>query len=74
MDGFFVAKFKVTKRAKQAEQDSEGKNDILMDEDVAPQDVQFDEREDEEHIRGAWICTAVLMCGSHVQQRPNGGD
>jgi ribosomal RNA methyltransferase Nop2 len=68
MDGFFVAKFKVTKRAKQAEQDSEEKNDILMDEDVAPQNVQFDEREDEEHIRGAWICTAVLMRGSQYNR------
>ena len=52
MDGFFVAKFKVTKRAKQAKQDSEGGTDILMDEDVAPENVQFDEREDEEYIQG----------------------
>ncbi|KAF8478633.1 NOL1/NOP2/sun family RNA met [Russula ochroleuca] len=52
MDGFFVAKFKVTRRAKQAKQDSEEKNDILMD-DVAPEDVQFDEREDEEYIQEA---------------------
>ncbi|KAH9997230.1 NOL1/NOP2/sun family-domain-containing protein [Russula vinacea] len=53
MDGFFVAKFKVTKRAKQAKQDSEGGTDILMDEDVAPENVQFDEREDEEYIQEA---------------------
>ena len=52
MDGFFVAKFKVTKRAKQAKLEGEGENDTLMDEDVAPEDVQFDEREDEEYIQG----------------------
>ena len=74
MDGFFVAKFKITKRAKQAKQDGEEKHDILMDEDVALEDVQFDEGEDEEYIRGKWTCIAVLIPGSHFQQRPNGGD
>jgi 25S rRNA (cytosine2870-C5)-methyltransferase len=71
MDGFFVAKFKVTKRAKQ---DNVERNDIVMDEDVALEDVQFDEGEDEEYLRGKWICIAVLTPGSHFQQRPNGGD
>jgi hypothetical protein len=52
MDGFFVAKFKVTKRAKEAKEDSEKNKEILMEEDVALEDVQFDEREDEEYIRG----------------------
>ncbi len=52
MDGFFVAKFKVMKRAKQARQENEGKDDILKSEDVAVEDVQFDEREDEEYIQG----------------------
>ena len=74
MDGFFVAKFKVTKRAKQAKQDNVERNDIVMDEEVALEDVQFDEGEDEEYLRGKWICIAVLMPGSHFQQRPNGGD
>lgn len=74
MDGFFVAKFKVTKRAKQAKQDNVERNDIVMDEEVALEDVQFDEGEDEEYLRGKWICIAVLMPGSHSQQRPNGGD
>ena len=63
MDGFFVAKFKVTKRAKQAKQENEEKDDILMNEDVALEDVQFDEREDEEYIQGK--STRVEMhCGS----------
>ena len=74
MDGFFVAKFKVTKRAKQAKQDNVERNDIVMDEEVALEDVQFDEGEDEEYLRGKWICIAVLMPGSHFRQRPNGGD
>jgi ribosomal RNA methyltransferase Nop2 len=52
MDGFFVAKFKVTKRAKQAEQENEENDNILMNEDAAPEDIRFDEREDEEHIQG----------------------
>jgi hypothetical protein len=52
MDGFFVAKFKVMKRAKQEKQENEGKDDILMNEDAALEDIQFDEREDEEYIQG----------------------
>jgi 25S rRNA (cytosine2870-C5)-methyltransferase len=52
MDGFFVAKFKVTKRAKQAKEENEGKDNILMNEDVALEDIQFDEREDEKYIQG----------------------
>lgn len=52
MDGFFVAKFKVTKRAKQAKQENEDNDNILMNEDVALEDIQFDEREDEEYIQG----------------------
>ncbi|KAF8503508.1 NOL1/NOP2/sun family RNA met [Russula emetica] len=51
MDGFFVAKFKVTKRAKQAKQENEEKDNILMNEDAA--DIQFDEREDEEYVQEA---------------------
>ena len=58
-----MAKFKVTKRAKQAKQENEEKDDILMNEDAAPEDVQFDEREDEEYIQGK--STRVEMhCGS----------
>jgi ribosomal RNA methyltransferase Nop2 len=77
MDGFFVAKFKVTKRAKQAKEDSEGKNDILLDEDVAMEDpVQFDEREDEEYIRGKstrvdeyYYSGAWLTCSTEAKRR-----
>jgi len=47
MDGFFVAKFRVTKRAKPPKEVEE-----LMDEGVIQEDVQFDEREDEGYIRG----------------------
>lgn len=50
MDGFFVAKFKVTRRAKQAEEQEE-RSDPVVDEDVL-QDVQFDENEDERYIHG----------------------
>ena len=50
MDGFFVAKFKVMKRAKQAEGDEE-RSDPVVDEDVL-QDIQFDEKEDERYIHG----------------------
>ena len=52
MDGFFVAKFKVTKRTKPAKQDDEEKDNILMNEKAVLEDIQFDEREDEEYIRG----------------------
>ncbi|KAH9005202.1 NOL1/NOP2/sun family RNA met [Lactarius hatsudake] len=51
MDGFFVAKFRVTKRAKQAEEDKE-RSYPAADEDVL-QDVQFDEKEDERYIQEA---------------------
>ncbi|KAH9043186.1 NOL1/NOP2/sun family RNA met [Lactarius pseudohatsudake] len=51
MDGFFVAKFRVTKRAKQAEEDEE-RSYPAADEDVL-QDVQFDEKEDERYIQEA---------------------
>ncbi|KAI9466259.1 NOL1/NOP2/sun family RNA met [Lactarius psammicola] len=51
MDGFFVAKFKVTRRAKQVEEDEE-RSDPVVNEDV-PQDVQFDEKEDERYIHEA---------------------
>lgn len=47
MDGFFVAKFRVTKRVKPPKEVEE-----LMDEGVIQEDVQFDEREDEGYIRG----------------------
>jgi len=53
MDGFFVAKFKVTKRAKQAKQEDEENDNILMNEDAALEDIQFDEREDEKYIQEA---------------------
>jgi len=48
MDGFFVAKFKVMRRAKKAGEDKEG-SDPVVDQDVL-QDVQFDENEDERYI------------------------
>ena len=49
MDGFFVAKFRVTKRAKG---EGEAENVISMNEDVAQQDIQFDEDEDKGYIQG----------------------
>lgn len=52
MDGFFVAKFKVMKRAKQAKEDDEEMAAIANDEDALPEDIQFDEKEDEEYIQG----------------------
>ncbi|KAH9981251.1 NOL1/NOP2/sun family-domain-containing protein [Lactifluus volemus] len=52
MDGFFVAKFKVTKRAKQAKEEDEEKHETVMDEDVPSQGVRFDEKEDKEYIQG----------------------
>lgn len=52
MDGFFVAKFKVTKRTKPAKQDNEEKDNVLMNENAVMEDIQFDERGDEEYIRG----------------------
>jgi ribosomal RNA methyltransferase Nop2 len=74
MDGFFVAKFKVTKRAKQVKEDSEGKKDILMEEDVALEDVQFDEREDEGYIRGKstrvdYYPSPWLKCSTEAKRR-----
>jgi len=53
MDGFFVAKFRVTKRAKQAKEEGEEENDILMDEDVTQEDVRFDAEEDEQYVQEA---------------------
>ncbi len=50
MDGFFVAKFKVTKRAKKAE-DDEKRGDSVVDEKEV-EEVQFDEKEDEPYIQG----------------------
>ena len=55
MDGFFVAKFRVTKRAKQAKEEDEVENDTLMDEDVVQKDVQFDEDEDKDYIQGTFM-------------------
>ena len=59
MDGFFVAKFKVTKRAKQEKEEDKEKNETVMDEDVPSQDARFDEKEDEEYIQGKFM--AVLL-------------
>jgi len=61
MDGFFVAKFKVTKRAKQAEEDEE-RSDPVVDEDVL-QDVQFDEKEDERYIQGESLRITAVLAG-----------
>ncbi len=52
MDGFFVAKFRITKRAKQAKEEGEVENAISTEEDVGLQDIQFDEKEDEGYIQG----------------------
>ena len=52
MDGFFVAKFRVTKRAKQAKEEGQVENDISMNVDVVQQDTQFDEEEDKGYIQG----------------------
>ena len=63
MDGFFVAKFKVTKRLKQTEEDEES-GDPVADEDVL-QNVQFDENEDEQYIHGVSPrMIVVLACDS----------
>jgi 25S rRNA (cytosine2870-C5)-methyltransferase len=59
MDGFFVAKFKVTKRAKQEKEEDEEKYKTAMDEDVPSQDVRFDEKEDEEYIQGKFMAVLV---------------
>jgi len=61
MDGFFVAKFKVTKRTKQAEEDEE-RSDPVVDEDVL-QDVQFDEKEDERYIQGESLRITAVLAG-----------
>jgi len=53
MDGFFVAKFRITKRAKQAKEEGEVENAISAEEDVGLQDIQFDEKEDEGYIQEA---------------------
>jgi len=53
MDGFFVAKFRVTKRTKQAKEEGEVANDITMNEDVVQQDIHFDEEEDKGYIQEA---------------------
>jgi 25S rRNA (cytosine2870-C5)-methyltransferase len=77
MDGFFVAKFKVAKRAKQAKEEEEEKIETVMDEDVLSQDVQFDEKEDEEYIQGKSVPVLVhrvLVRSSQALQRPSGGD
>ena len=68
MDGFFVAKFKVTKRAKQEKQENEENDNKLMNEDATLEDIQFDEREDEEYIQGKSKREEMhcnLMRGSH---------
>ena len=66
MDGFFVAKFKVMKRAKLEKLENEERDDILMNEDAALEDdIQFDEREDEDYIQGE--STRVEMhCVTHI--------
>jgi 25S rRNA (cytosine2870-C5)-methyltransferase len=64
MDGFFVAKFRVTKRTKQAKEQDEVENDISMKEDVARQDVQFDEEEDKGYIQGKSM--VVFVRGSRL--------
>jgi len=69
MDGFFVAKFKVTKRAKQAMQENEEKDDILMNEDAALEDIRFDEREDEEYIQGKSTRVEIHCSSTHVFNR-----
>lgn len=60
-----MAKFKVMKRAKQAKEENEEEDDILMNEGVALEDIQFDEREDEEYIQREWKCIVVLVRCSH---------
>ena len=55
MDGFFVAKFRITKRAKQAKEEGEVEKDTLMDGDVVQKDVQFDEDEDKDYIHGTFM-------------------
>lgn len=58
-----MAKFKVMKRVKQEKQENEVKDDILMNEDAAVEDIQFDEREDEEYIHGK-STRAEMRCNS----------
>jgi len=74
MDGFFVAKFRVTKRVKQAKEEDEVENDTLMDEDVVQKYVQFDEDEDKDYIQGTFTL-AFQRCRwltGHYSQRPRG--
>jgi 25S rRNA (cytosine2870-C5)-methyltransferase len=72
MDGFFVAKFRVTKRAKQSKQENEEKDNILMNEDAALEDIQFDEREDENYIQGK-SARVEIRCGSSAKLTFNRG-
>jgi len=55
MDGFFVAKFRITKRVKQAKEEDDAEKETLMDEDVVQKDVQFDEDEDKDYIQGTFM-------------------
>jgi len=73
MDGFYVAKFKVQKRAKVkvAAQDTEPTNV----EDVSEQheDVGFDSEEDKAYIEGLSIdLHFIFHCSCHFFQRENG--
>jgi len=65
MDGFFVAKFKVMKRGKQAKEEDEVENDISMNDDVAQQDIQFDEDEDKGFIQGKSM-PVIVVHGSRL--------
>ncbi|KAI0273682.1 NOL1/NOP2/sun family-domain-containing protein [Gloeopeniophorella convolvens] len=54
MDGFFVAKFKVMRRTKEASrEDAKATNDVLMDVDVPQESVQFNDDEDDQYIQEA---------------------
>jgi ribosomal RNA methyltransferase Nop2 len=73
MDGFFVAKFRVTKRGKQAREEDEVENAISMNEDVAQQGIQFDEDEDKGYIQGKSMPVIVhvrdLECPAEAKRK-----
>lgn len=82
MDGFYVAKFKVEKRAKikpTAEDTEDVDNNVIVEEDQqnkkAQEDIGFDSEEDRPYLEGSYYnfvsCHYLICLGSF--QRQNGG-
>ncbi|KAI0306527.1 NOL1/NOP2/sun family-domain-containing protein [Multifurca ochricompacta] len=53
VDGFFVAKFKIMKRAKKEKGEDEVKQGVVMDEDGPQEEIRFDEMGDGQYIQEA---------------------